>query len=169
MVQLSITLPHVKNQKKILCHIIPQKRRIYFYQSIFYSPTDAQVNCLKDNLKFTLQFTLKQFRHVSVQSHHHQSLIYTASGILRGGGGFGVFNPPPKFRSFDKAEPNSQFRGKCICNNLTRIQLSLIFWVVSWKALPASYDPPQWYFFFSKAWHDISIKYQKLRKFYHMK
>jgi hypothetical protein len=29
--------------------------------------------------------------------------------------GFGVFKPPPsKFRSFDKAEPNSQFRGKYI-------------------------------------------------------
>jgi hypothetical protein len=32
------------------------------------------------------------------------------------GGGFGVFKPPPplKFRSFDKAEPNFQFRGKYI-------------------------------------------------------
>jgi hypothetical protein len=29
------------------------------------------------------------------------------------GGGVGGFkHPPPKFRSFDKAEPNSQFRGK---------------------------------------------------------
>jgi hypothetical protein len=29
----------------------------------------------------------------------------------------GGFNPPPpKFRSFDKAEPNSQFRGKYIRN-----------------------------------------------------
>jgi hypothetical protein len=26
-------------------------------------------------------------------------------------GGFGGFKPPPKFRSFAKAEPNSQFRG----------------------------------------------------------
>jgi hypothetical protein len=26
--------------------------------------------------------------------------------------------PPPKFRCFDKAEPNSQFRGKYIRNNL---------------------------------------------------
>jgi hypothetical protein len=29
-------------------------------------------------------------------------------------------------RSFDKAEPNSQFRGKYISNNLTRIRVSLI-------------------------------------------
>ena len=65
-------------------------------------------------------------------------------------GGFRVFKPPPsppKFRIFYKAEPNSQFRGKYIRNNLTRIRLSLIFWVVSWKALPASYDPHSVIFF----------------------
>jgi hypothetical protein len=44
------------------------------------------------------------------------------------GGGVGVFKPPPtpKLRSFDKAEPNSQFRGKYIRNNLIRIRGSLI-------------------------------------------
>ena len=36
--------------------------------NVFYSPTDAQVNCLETILKFTL----KHFRHVSVQLHHHQ-------------------------------------------------------------------------------------------------
>ena len=91
------------------------------------------------------------------------------NGILGRGG---VLKPPsPKFRSFDKAEPNSQFRGKYSLNNVTRIQLSLIF-SVAWKALPASYDPHSGIFFFlslSKAWRDVSIKYQKLRKFYHMK
>jgi hypothetical protein len=34
--------------------------------------------------------------------------------------------PLPKFRSFDKAEPNSQFRGKHIRNNLIRIRVSPI-------------------------------------------
>jgi hypothetical protein len=37
------------------------------------------------------------------------------TGVPRGG--FGGFKPPPPpklFRSFDKAEPNSQFRGKYI-------------------------------------------------------
>jgi hypothetical protein len=34
--------------------------------------------------------------------------------------------PPPKFRSFDKAEPNSQFCGKYIHNNLMQIRVSLI-------------------------------------------
>jgi hypothetical protein len=34
--------------------------------------------------------------------------------------------PPPKFRSFAKAEPNSQFRGIYIRNNLIRIWVSFI-------------------------------------------
>jgi hypothetical protein len=43
------------------------------------------------------------------------------------GGVWGVQHPPPpKFRSFDKAEPNSQFCGKYICKNLTRIRVSLL-------------------------------------------
>jgi hypothetical protein len=50
--------------------------------------------------------------------------VVISSGVPRG---VGVFNPhPPKFRSFDKAEPNSQFRGKYIRNNLIRIRVSLI-------------------------------------------
>jgi hypothetical protein len=36
---------------------------------------------------------------------------------------FGVLNPPPTFRSFDKAVPNSYFRGKYIRNNLLRIRV----------------------------------------------
>jgi hypothetical protein len=35
--------------------------------------------------------------------------------------------PPPKFLSFDKAEPNSQFCGKYIRNHLIRKQVSLIY------------------------------------------
>jgi hypothetical protein len=34
------------------------------------------------------------------------------------GVGFGGFKPSPKFRSFEKAEPNSLFRGKYIRNCL---------------------------------------------------
>jgi hypothetical protein len=34
--------------------------------------------------------------------------------------------PTPKFRSFEKAEPNSQFRGICVRNNLNRIRILLI-------------------------------------------
>jgi hypothetical protein len=45
----------------------------------------------------------------------------TGSGIPRGV----KIPPPPKFRSFDKAEPNSQFSGKYIHNNLIRIWVSL--------------------------------------------
>jgi hypothetical protein len=42
-----------------------------------------------------------------------------------GVGGLGGSNPP-KFRSFAKAEPNSQFRGIYIRNNLIRIWVSII-------------------------------------------
>ena len=78
-----------------------------------------------------------------------------------GGGGS---NPPPKFRSFDKAEPNSQFRGKHICNNLTRIRLSLIFWVVAWKALPTSCDPHSGIFFSLQGMTWRKHKVPKLKK-----
>ena len=48
------------------------------YQSFIYSPTDALVSCLKKILKFTLKFSLKQLRHVSVlQLHHHQGVNYS--------------------------------------------------------------------------------------------
>lgn len=42
------------------------------------------------------------------------------------GGGSG-FKSPPKFRIFNKAEQNSQFRGKIIRNHLIRIRVLLIF------------------------------------------
>jgi hypothetical protein len=45
-------------------------------------------------------------------------------GVPRGVGGFTP--PPPKFRSFDKAKPNSLFRGKYVRNNLIRIRVSHI-------------------------------------------
>ena len=73
---------------------------------------------------------------------------YYRGAVAYRGGGVWVVQTPPEFRSFDKADPNSQLRGKYIRNNLTRIRLSLIFWVVAWKALPASYDPHSSIFFF---------------------
>jgi len=42
----------------------------------FYSPTDAQLNCLKNSFKFTLKLTLKQLQHVCV-NHHHQGAHYS--------------------------------------------------------------------------------------------
>jgi hypothetical protein len=62
--------------------------------------------------------------HVSSFTGVHNSPRF--SGIPEGGGLLG-FTPLPKFRGFDKAEPNSQFRGKYIRNNLIRIWVSLIF------------------------------------------
>ena len=80
-------------------------------------------------------------------------LVLFVSGVPRGGG-LGCSNPPPKFRSFDKAEPNSQFHGKYIPNNLTRIRLSLIFWVVAWKAFPPAMTPTVVFFFSPR--HDVT-------------
>jgi hypothetical protein len=34
----------------------------------FYSPTDAQVNCLKNNFKIYIKINMKKLRHISVQS-----------------------------------------------------------------------------------------------------
>jgi hypothetical protein len=49
------------------------------------------------------------------------------SGVPKGEGVWGVKPlPPSKFRSFAKAEPNSQFRGIYIRNNLIRIGVSFI-------------------------------------------
>jgi hypothetical protein len=84
--------------------------------------------------------------------------VLYCSGVPRGV--WGVQTPPstPNFQSSDKAKSNSQFRGKYIRNNLTRIRLSLIFWVVSWKGLPANYHPQQWYLIFlSKLWRYVSV------------
>jgi hypothetical protein len=45
------------------------------------------------------------------------------SGVPRKGGGVQTH---PKFRSCDKADPNTLFHGKYIRNNLIRIRVSLI-------------------------------------------
>ena len=39
---------------------------------VFYSPTDVRENCLRINIKIYI----KQLRHVSVQTHHHQGAHY---------------------------------------------------------------------------------------------
>jgi hypothetical protein len=52
---------------------------------------------------------------------------FDISGPFFSGRRFGEFNPSfPKFRRFDKAEPNSLFRGKYMRNNVIRIWISLI-------------------------------------------
>jgi hypothetical protein len=57
-------------------------------------------------------------------NHSRPSRSQSMKQWLTEEGSVGGFNPPyPKFRSFDKAEPNSQFRGKHIRNNLIRIRV----------------------------------------------
>ena len=68
----------------------------------------------------------KQFDHLSTPRYRILQcvilILSSAEGDI-----WGVEPPPPKFRSFDDAEPNSQFRGKHIRNDLIRIRVSLIF------------------------------------------
>jgi hypothetical protein len=52
-------------------------------------------------------------------------VLYYRAVAYRGGRGLGG-PKPPNLRTFDKAEPNSQFRGKYIRDNLIRIRVSLI-------------------------------------------
>ena len=94
---------------------------------------------LNRNLSIIIIHT-QPYKNTLYDTWSYRTLYCYTSQQWRNEGEFGVFKPRPKFRSFDKAEPNFQFRGKYIRNNLTRIRLSLIFWVVSWKTLPASYD-----------------------------
>ena len=127
---------------------------------------------LQQLVYFELLNTSTNYARVCRSVNENGTMLYPILHLVRQlytvayrGGVWGVQPPPPpKFRSFDKAEPNSQFRGKYIRNNLTRIRLSLIFWVVGWKALPASYDQHSCIFFSLQG-----IKYKKLRTFYHMK
>jgi hypothetical protein len=59
------------------------------------------------------------------------------SGILRGGG----LKPlPPKFRSFDKAEPNSQFCGKYTHNNLYK-NMGFTHFQIEWNLWLGGYSP----------------------------
>jgi hypothetical protein len=57
-------------------------------------------------------------------------------------GGFEGFNRPHVFLSYDTAEPNSQFRGKYIRNNLIRIRGSLI-WKLNETPDYGGYCPPR--------------------------
>jgi hypothetical protein len=54
---------------------------VVFAKVSYYSPTDAQVNCLKKNFKFTLKFTQKQLRHVSVQSSSSGNALFDLAKV----------------------------------------------------------------------------------------
>jgi hypothetical protein len=60
---------------------------------------------------------------LGILSACHVSLLYPV--VYQGRGVWGV-QTPLKFQGFDKADLNSQFCGKYICNNLIRIRVSLI-------------------------------------------
>jgi hypothetical protein len=55
--------------------------KYYGTTKVFLSPTDAQVNCLKSNLKFTLKLTLKQLLNVSVPSPSSGSALFELAKV----------------------------------------------------------------------------------------
>jgi hypothetical protein len=62
------------------------------------------------------------------------------SVAYRGGGGVWGFKPSPKFRSFDKAEPNSLFSGNYIRNCLVFLFHHLIILKIAEFRTPTSQD-----------------------------
>jgi len=66
-----------KRVRKWKVKAVNRMHTVLALSKFFYSPTDVQVNCRKTILKFTLKLTLKQLRHVSVQSHHHHEAYYS--------------------------------------------------------------------------------------------
>ena len=71
-------------------------------------------------------------------------------------GGFGVFNAPSplKFQSFDKAEPNSQFRGKYIRNNQQEYDFHSFFELFHKNPSPPAMNPIVVFFFSPR--HDVT-------------
>jgi hypothetical protein len=60
-----------------LAPILSKFRLVYtLILSKFYLPTDAQLNCLKTILKFTLKLTLKQLQHVWIKSPLSGSALF---------------------------------------------------------------------------------------------
>jgi hypothetical protein len=59
--------------------------------------------------------------HKIIKSIIEENELFVNADQWRTGEGVAVFNPSsPKFRSFDKAEPNFKLRGKYIRNNVIR-------------------------------------------------
>jgi hypothetical protein len=46
------------------------------YQKFFFSPTDTQLDNLKNNIKFALKLTLKGSSMFRCEKHHHQGPRY---------------------------------------------------------------------------------------------
>jgi hypothetical protein len=96
-------------------------------------PWLKSVNCFISGEVCTLLFVLQQSETFRTCKNKHwmdwrwfvqhlETVAYRGRGVW----GFKRHPPPPNFRSFDKAEPNSQFRRKYIRNKLIRIRVSLI-------------------------------------------
>jgi hypothetical protein len=113
-----------KEQIKILCYSHHQMATHEYHDKSSHDKAISSYFILTlTHLSQKLLFK-DQSAYIILESHVASSF---SSGVLKGVV-WGRFKPPTplKFQSLDKAEPNSQFRGKHIRNNLIRIQVSLI-------------------------------------------
>jgi hypothetical protein len=70
--------------------------------------------------------TINQNPYSKEKRNYIKQDLHVISGVPRGVECQGPTPSQKKLQSFEKTEPNSQFCGKYICNNLIRIQVSLI-------------------------------------------
>jgi hypothetical protein len=97
----------IVNKHEVVNNTLTQNKVFLYKAYIFHSAWNIQVHLqLNDDYKYVPEIL--------------QSVAVAYRGGVRG-----LAVPPPKLLSFDKDEPNSQFRGKYIHNNKIRIQGSL--------------------------------------------
>jgi hypothetical protein len=108
----------IKNYVKF---VSPVWEHAYIRKSEIVGIAIADTRLRKISVKAELKMSAQCTGHFNVSTCN-------SSGVPRGGVGWGLgySNPPPKFRNFDKAEPNSQFHGKYIRTNLIRLWVAPI-------------------------------------------
>ena len=88
-----------------------------------------------------------------------------------------VLCSPRYWHSFKISHKKKKLSNVCVCERekerereRERESVEFIFTaLLREKPSPPAMTPTVVFFFLSNAWHDVSIKYQKLRKIYHMK
>jgi hypothetical protein len=106
---------------KQFCHCLTRcKNRKHVYTWITFHTRDFRKIGVKNQwwLNFLQWLLITVVPQIGISSRHP-----FGCGVPRGV----QPPPPPEIQNFDKAEPNSQFRGGYIRNNLIRIRVSLIW------------------------------------------
>jgi hypothetical protein len=118
-----------------LASILDQISSIHIFYTCFNTSLRSTHGCSKLSLPYSVKFCTNIYTMCHTSFDYLSNIIVSENCILRSFSSSGLnqwrteggFAPhSPKFLSFDKAEPNSQFRGKFDHNNLVKIQVSLI-------------------------------------------